>query len=162
MNYKNISLFPTDKHFYLTKNGLNSLRVELNNLRKEQIKLCRRLISMDVKEKEEYILSTDAVNRLEYIELEVSKISDILQRADMISENKNNSSVELGSTVFLESGSQTTKYTLVNSIEADPSVNKISQDSPLGSALLGKKKQSTINFSTPRGKSLLYRVLSIK
>jgi transcription elongation factor GreA len=117
---------------------------------------------MDVKEKEEYNISTDATNRLENIESEVVKISDILQRADVIPDNKWHSSIELGSTVFLESEFKTINYTLVNSIEADPSANKISEDSPLGRALIGKTQHSTVSIVTPRGKKYSYRVQAVK
>jgi transcription elongation factor GreA len=162
MNYKNVKYFPSNKHFYLTKKGLDGLRKQLNSLRKEQIKMCRSLIDMDRKEKEEFIISTDAVNYLENIEAEVSKISDVLKRADIIQKNKTGSNVELGSTVFLESDNRKAEYTLVNSIEADPSANKISENSPLGKALLGKKEHSMIKILTPRGKKLFYRVLAVK
>jgi transcription elongation factor GreA len=162
MNYKNLKRFTSKEHFYLTKKGLDGLKEQLDQLRKEQVGLCKRLIGMDAKEREEYIISTDATNKLEVIESEVSKISDILQRADVIKSDKIHSSVELGSTVFLESGVKTINYTLVNSIEADPSANKISEDSPLGRALLGKKEQSVISVSTPRGDKYLYKVLAVK
>jgi transcription elongation factor GreA len=161
MNYKNIGTFPKEKHFFLTKKGLDDLRTQLNTLRKEQIKMYQRLVKMDAREKAEYIASTDAFSYLENIEQKVMKISDILKRADVISRKKH-SSVELGSTVFLESGPKTINYTLVSSIEADPSVNKISEASPLGSALLGKKEHTTFSISTARGKKFLYKVLAIR
>jgi transcription elongation factor GreA len=162
MKYQNMKYFSLNKHFQLTKKGLDGLRKQLDQLRMEQIKTCQRLVKMDVKEKEEYIMSTDATSHLENIELQVSKISDILRRADIIPNKKSRSSVELGSTVFLESDFQKVNYTLVNSIEADPSANKISESSPLGRALLGKKEHSTIRISTPRGKKFLYKVLAIR
>ncbi len=162
MNYKNNSISTSNKNFHLTKKGLDSLRDQLNQLMKEQINISRRLINMDPKEKEEYIVSTDAVNYLENIEVQVSKISDILMRADVIPDNTKHSSVELGSTVFLESGLKTINFTLVDSIEADPSASKISECSPLGKALLGKKEHSTIKIQSPRGKEFLYTVLAIK
>ncbi|MCX6728561.1 MAG: GreA/GreB family elongation factor [Candidatus Saccharibacteria bacterium] len=162
MNYENSKFFPKNKHFHLTKKGLDGLRAQLDNLRKEQIKMSRRLINMDVKEKEEYIMSTDATSHLDNIELKVSEISDILQRADIITNSKSHSSVELGSTVFLESDFEKVRYTLVNSVEADPSANKISEESPLGRALIGKTIHSIISVVTPRGKKYSYRVLAVK
>jgi transcription elongation factor GreA len=162
MNYKNIKYFSLNKHFHLTKKGLDGLRGQLDQLRTEQIKTCQRLVNMDVKEKEEYIMSTDATSHLENIELQVAKISGILRRADIIPNKKSRSSVELGSTVFLELDFQKINYTLVNSIEADPSVNKISEDSPLGRALIGKTKHSIVSLATPKGKKYLYRVLAVK
>lgn len=162
MNYKNIKRFPLNKHFHFTKKGLDELKAKLDQLRNEQVSTCQRLVKMDVKEKEEYITSTNAVNTLEMIDLEVSKIADILQRADVITKNKKYSGIEIGSTVFLESDYQKAKYTLVNSIEADPSANKISEDSPLGRALIGKKENSKISINTPRGKILQFKVIAVK
>lgn len=162
MNYKNIKYYPSNKHFHLTKKGLDELKVQLDRLRKEQIKMSRRLINMDVKEKEEFMMSTDATSHLDNIELKVSEISDVLQRADIIPNNRSRSSVELGSTVFLESDFQKVRYTLVNSIEADPSANKISEESPLGRALIGKTIHSIIKIATPRGKKYSYKVLAVK
>jgi transcription elongation factor GreA len=152
MNYKNIKRITLNERFYLTKKGLDSLKDRLDQLRNEKITTCRRLVNMDNKEKEEYITSTNAVNVLEMLDFEVSKIAEILQRADVITKNKKHSDIEIGSTVFLESDYRKTKYTLVNSIEADPSANKISEDSPLGRALIGKKQNSKISINTPRGK----------
>lgn len=162
MSYKNNKYFPSNKHFHLTKKGLDGLRKQLDYLRKEQIKMSRRLIKMDVKEREEYIVSTDATSHLDNIEQQVAKITEILMRADIIHNNKNRTIVGLGSTVFLESDFQKINYTLVNSIEADPSANKISEESPLGRALIGKTIHSIIKIATPRGKKYSYKVLAVK
>ena len=162
MNYKNIKYFPSNKHFHLTKTGLDNLRVQLNNLRKEQTAICKRILNMDIKDREDFISSTDAGRRLEVIESEVYKVSNILQHADVLAIQKQHFNVELGSTVFLESDFHKVKYTLVNSVEADPSANKISEDSPLGRALLGKKEHSTIQVASPRVKMFLYKILAVK
>lgn len=162
MNRTNIKRFPSNKHFHLTKKGLDSLRSQLNQLRKEQVILCKRLLNMDLKEREDYLASTDAYGRLDVIESEVLKISNILQHADVISRNKKHSNIGLGSIVFLESDLKKVNYTLVSSIEADPSANKISDNSPLGKALIGKKEHSTVSIASPRGKKFLYKVLAIK
>jgi transcription elongation factor GreA len=162
MSYKNYKFFPSNKHFHLTKKGLDGLRKQLDHLREEQIKMSRRLMKMDVKEREEYVVSTDATNHLDNIEQQVMKITEVLMRADIIHTKKNRKRVGLGSTVFLESDFHKTNYTLVNSIEADPSANKISEDSPLGKALIGKKEHSVIDVSSPRGRKYSYRVLAVK
>ncbi len=162
MNYKNIKYYPSNKYFHLTKKGLDELKEQLDHLGKEKIKMSKRLINMDVKEKEEFITSTDAISHLDNIELKVSEISDILQRADIIPDSRLRLSVGLGSTVFLRSDFQKVRYTLVNSIEADPSANKISEESPLGRALIGKTIHSIISVVTPRGKKYSYKVLAVK
>ena len=88
MHHKIIKRFSANEPYQLTKKGLDALRQQLNHLREEQLTLCRRLMGMDVKEKEEYILSTDAGNHLEKIEHEVMEISDILSRAVIIEKNE--------------------------------------------------------------------------
>ncbi len=164
MHHKIIKRFSANEPYQLTKKGLDALRQQLNHLREEQLTLCRRLMGMDVKEKEEYILSTDAGNHLEKIEHEVMEISDILSRAVIIEKNEAHSDIRIGSIVFLESEErkEPINYTVVNSIEADPSSNKISEDSPLGRALIGKKEKSVVSVSTPGGKRFLYKVLAIR
>jgi len=161
MNYKYIKKFPSNKQLFLTKKGLDSLKSRLNRLNKERFAMCKRLMKMDNKDKEEYITSTNAINILERNEYEISKITDILQRADVVPKTNENFSVKLGSTVSLLFGRQKTKYTLVNSIEADPSENKISEESPLGKALIGKKKRDKIRLSSPRGQEYDYKLLDI-
>lgn len=162
MNYKNHKYFSLNKHFHLTKKGLDGLRDHLDQLRKEQIKISRRLMKMDIKEREEFIASTDAISHLDSIEQQIITTTEVLLRADIIHTKKNQKRVGLGSTVFLESDFEKTNYTLVNSIEANPSAHKISEDSPLGKALLGKKKHSIIDISSPRGRKYSYRVLAVK
>lgn len=161
MNYKNIKKIPSNKHVYLTKSGLDSLRIQLDNLRKQRTVLCKRLMKMDTKEKVEYISSTDTIRTLEMNELEVNQIGEILQHADIVGDNEKHSDVRVGSTVSLRFGRQIMKYTIVGSIEADPAANKISEVSPLGMALIGKKRRSMVHLRTPRGKDLDYKILAI-
>ena len=161
MSNNNIIYNPSDKQVLLTKKGLDRLKDQLNRLNKERISMCKRLMKMDSKEKEEYVVSTDALNVLERNEGEIQKISDILQRADIVTEASASSDVRLGSTVRLLSGSKTAQYTVVNTIEADPSENKISPESPLGQALIGKKKRDKILMSSPGGQNYHYRLQDI-
>ena len=162
MNHKALKKFPSNKHLLLSKKGLDCLRLQLKKLRKEQVSLYKRLMGMDVKEREEYIFSTDISNKLEIIEQEVEKISDVLQNSEVIPKTKRHTNIDLGSTVFLESSFKKANFTLVNSIEADPSANKISDVSPLGRALIGRKIHSTVSVSTPKGKKVIYKILAVK
>ena len=161
MSHNNTKHNPSDKHVLLTKKGLDRLKDQLNRLNKERTSMCKRLMKMDSKEKEEYVVSTNAINVLEKNENEILKIADILQRADIVMETSASSDVRLGSTVSLFSGSKTAKYTVVNTIEADPSENKISTESPLGKALIGKKKRDNIHVSSPRGHEYQFRLEEI-
>lgn len=158
MSRINIKQFPSNKHFFLTKEGLDELKAKLDALREERYRLCNQLRMMDPDEKVDHILSTDAIKKLEMNEKEVAKLADILLNAKTFSKNEKTSDVRVGSTVNLRFGDQTVAYTLVDPIEADPSANKISEDSPLGRALLGKKAHQKIRFVAPRGKVYSYKL----
>ncbi len=161
MNLKNIKLFPSNKQVLLTKKGLDNLKLQLNKLNKERSTMCKRLTKMDKKEKEEYISSTNAINLLEKNEHEIIKIEDVLMRADVVTKDTQHSDVNLGSTVKLQFGEQKSTYTIVNSLEADPSLHMISDESPLGRALIGKKKRSLVRISDRKGRDYRYEVLDI-
>ncbi|MEP6909256.1 MAG: GreA/GreB family elongation factor, partial [Actinomycetota bacterium] len=60
------------------------------------------------------------------------------------------------------SAKETVEYHIVGSAEANPSENKLSNESPVGKAILGKKKGETVEVTTPRGKALKYKILDIK
>ena len=67
----------------------------------------------------------------------------------------------LGSVVELMTGSKTAVYTVVGPVEADPLEGKVSNESPIGAALMGKKVDDTVEINTPKGK-LEYKIISIK
>lgn len=158
MNHINIKQFPSNKHYFLTKQGLDELKAELDNLRKERYSVCNELRILDADEKKDHILSTDAIKMLEINESEVSKIADILLNSREIDKDENPSDVHIGSTVNLRFGQHTVEYTLVDSIEADPSAYKISEKSPLGRALLGRHVHESIRFKAPKGKVYRYKL----
>lgn len=162
MNIKYIKkYFPSNKHFYVTKEGLDGLRAQLDQLRKERHDVCNRLIGMDPKEKNDHILANDVIKMLEINEDDVMKIADVLQHAEVVAKTESTTDVKVGSTVDLQFEHQTLKYTLVSTIEADPSKNKISENSPLGKALLGKKEHETVAITTPKGARRFYRVVTV-
>src|SRR6478735_8494263 len=72
--------------------------------------------------------------------------------------------VSVGSHVKLRdvSAKETVEYHIVGSAESNPSENKLSNESPVGKAILGKKKGETVEVQTPRGKALKYKILDIK
>ena len=151
MRQKSIKQLPSNKHLLLTKEGLDELRAKLDNLRKVRYELCNDLRNIEPNERTDHIMSTDAVKMLEINEAEVSKIADVLSNAQAITKDEHPSDVKIGSTVNLRFGDHTVEYTLVHPIEADPSAHKISEKSPLGSALIGKKPHEHISFVAPKG-----------
>ena len=154
MKYLNIQKFKfsSNKHVYLTKEGIDSLKKRLDTLSKERFDICNRLRQMDPKEKAEYILSADEIKMLEVQENEVEKISEVLQNARLLPKHLHKDDVRLGSTVNLRLGGDILEYTLVDSIEADPSAKKISNESPLGRALIGHKAHEMVQVVSPRGR----------
>ena len=158
MNHINIKKFPSNKHFLLTKEGLDELKSELDSLRRERFVLCNELRMLDPDERKDHILSTDAIKMLEINEAEVEKIAEVLQNSQTLDKDENPSDVRLGSTVNLRFGKHEVEYMLVDSIEANPSAHKISEKSPLGRALLGRHINEYIRFKAPRGKIYRYKL----
>jgi transcription elongation factor GreA len=153
--------FSSNKHVYLTKEGIDKMRARLDYLAKERYSMCNRLRHMDPKEKAEYILSADEIKMLQFHENEIQRISEVLQNASLLVKDRQATDVRLGSTVKLRMGGDTLEYTLVDPIEADPSGKKISKECPLGKALLGRKARELVKVKNSKGKMYSYEVLAI-
>jgi len=158
---RDVEHYPSKKQVFLTKRGLDDLKARLNRLNKERASMCRRLLKMDNREREEYIASTNAITMLEKNEEEITKITDILMNADVVVKKSKRSDVGVGSVVSLQYMDATRTYTIVNSIEANPSKNMISEESPLGKALVGKKRRSKIMLAGRNGRRYHYKVLDV-
>ena len=94
------------------------------------------------------------------VETRIAEIENILQNAAII-KGGISGQVGLGSVVELMTGSKTAVYTVVGPVEADPLEGKVSNESPIGAALMGKKVDDTVEINTPKGK-LEYKIISIK
>jgi transcription elongation factor GreA len=101
----------------------------------------------------------EVINEKEALESRIEELTEMLDNAE-VKEMKNCDNVELGCKVTLENESGKVDYQVVSSVESDPSQGKISQESPLGSALLGKKKGDKVEFKTPE-RSMEYKVVDI-
>ncbi|RJQ30596.1 transcription elongation factor GreA [Candidatus Parcubacteria bacterium] len=141
---------------YLSKEGLEKFKKELEHLttvkRKEIVERIEYAKSLgDLSENSEYKESREAqgIN-----EGRIQQLEDIIKRAVII-EKGNNGLVQLGSTVKLkkDADGKIYDYTLVGPEEADISARKISNKSPIGSALMGKKKGSVVKVSSPTGET---------
>ena len=93
------------------------------------------------------------------VETRIAEIEDILQNAELIKAG-DKEIVSLGSKVVLETDGKKYEYTVVGSVEADPLSGKISNESPLGLALLDKKVGDTANITTPKGE-IVYKIVEI-
>ncbi len=149
------------KQFRLTSEGIAELKDEHKKLvdnrgdLAEAIKTARE--QGDLSENAEY---QSAKAEQERVELRISEIEHILQNASIISKPKSGTKVTLGSTVVLKAGSQTKQFTVVGTVEADPLEGKISDESPIGKALLGKKEGETVEIKTP-SETTAYKITKI-
>ena len=155
----------TVKEVILTYEGLKKLEEELECLRgpkrmeiKERIK--QALSFGDISENAEY---DEAKNEQAYIEGRIAQIESMLKHARVIDEDDvSTEKVTIGSKVRLldMEYNEEVVYTIVGSTEADPSKFKISNESPVGSALMQKKKGSTVEVMVPDG-ALKFKILKI-
>ncbi len=153
-----------NKEVVLTPAGQVKLEEELRTL--ETVK--RREVGERIKEAKDFgDLSEnseydDAKNEQAWVESRILEISVILAHATVIDAPTKSDKVALGSKVRLESSAGAVHvYQLVGSAEADPADDKISNESPVGSAILGRKKGETVEVTTPSGKVISYTIVSI-
>ncbi len=140
---------------YLTKNGESELRKELQELTERRRpamaqKLKDAVAQGDLKENADY---HDAKEKLGFIEGRVQHIEEILRNAVVIESSGPSDEIRIGSTVVIrEAGTDDDEeYMIVGTAEANPRERKISQKSPIGSALLGKKIGRKVEVETPDG-----------
>lgn len=149
------------KEYRLTREGVSELQDELDQLMAtkpeiaEKIRLARE--QGDLTENAEYQISKDELSR---VETRISEIEHILANVEVISESKKAASVSIGTKVELKNGGKPVSYTIVGSVEADPLELKISDESPIGRALMGKKVGDKAEINTPHG-TTTYTITSI-
>ncbi len=150
---------------YLTQEGMEELEKRLRNLievRRPQVAERLRLSleeGGDLTQNSEY---EDAKNEQSFIEGEIARIENILSTATLIEASNNHDIVSPGSrvTVVEKDADEEEVYYLVGSAEANPSVGKVSIESPLGKALLGAKVKDKVRVKAPDGE-LVFVIQSI-
>lgn len=141
------------KKYQLTPKGKSELEAELQALIAGRSELSEKIAEArehgDLRENAEY----DAARTKQAVaETRIAEIEDILQNAQYIKAS-NNGVVGLGSVVTLENPAKTVKYEIVGAVEANPLEGKMSNESPLGVALLGKKQGEKVTVKTPKGET---------
>lgn len=139
------------KQFRLTKEGIDELKTELSELiaRRGDVADAIRTAREqgDLSENAEY---QSAKSEQERVENRISEIEHILMNVAVITKPKGDSKVQLGSSVKLEGeGGRHKEFQVVGTVEADPLNGKISDESPIGKALIGKKEGETVEIVTP-------------
>lgn len=148
---------------FLTKEGLEALKKELDELvQKKRPKILERLTRArdmgDLSENAEY---TSAREELAMADGRVEELQNILVKAKVINPKSNNGKrVDIGCKVTVKVNGQTHVYHVVGEWEADPVNKKISHQSPLGKALLGKTIGEKVEIEAPAGK-ILYHIKGI-
>lgn len=142
------------KSVNLTTEGKKELEKELAELKKQRPEITERIAIArdfgDLKENEEY---SSARNEQKIAESRILEIEDILKNAKII-RGGSRTKVGLGSKVKIELGGKKVEYLVVGTVEADPLAGKISDESPIGKQLLGKKVGDSFDFNGKKVKVL--------
>ncbi len=155
-----------EQEVLLTAEGLKRLEDELENLkttrRKEVAARIKQAIEFgDISENSEY---EDAKNEQAFIEGSILDLDKKLRHAKVIDSAEDGAeTINVGATVILEDVEMGDKmeYTIVGSMEADPMKAKISNESPVGKAILGKSVGAIVEVEAPVG-SIQYKIVNIK
>lgn len=150
------------KMFRLTKVGVDELKDELAQLIAERGSIAERIKTArefgDLSENAEY---QSARQEQDKNEARIGEVQHILQNLELIQSPRGDSKVQLGSRVKLQSeGGKTKEFQVVGTVEANPLEGKISDESPIGKALLGKKVGDEVEIKTP-AEFATYKVASI-
>lgn len=154
---------------FITKEGLKQLKEELQQLknvkRKEILQRLKEAVSYgDLSENSEY---EEAKNEQAFVEGRIIELEEKVQYSKIIKEKKGklkSNIIQIGTTIKtknLTDGDPPDTYTIVGSTEADPMNNRISNESPLGSVLIGKQVGDKVKVEAPAG-ILEYEVVSIQ
>ncbi|MBF1023920.1 MAG: transcription elongation factor GreA [Candidatus Nanogingivalaceae bacterium] len=150
-----------NKVYQITESGQRELERELEELKSRRGEIADKIAAArdfgDLSENAEYDAAREAQGLLE---TRITEIETILQNASIIQAGSS-STVVLGSTVELEANGKTVVYTVVGPVEADPLEGKVSNESPIGQALMGKTVGDTVTISTPKGE-LAYTVVALR
>jgi transcription elongation factor GreA len=154
------------KEVILTAEGYEKLKVEIDYLRgdkrrevADRIRIAREF--GDIAENAEY---DDAKNEQAMLEHKIAQLEERLLSARVISKKEiSKDAVSVGSHVRLRDvdANKTFEYHIVGSSEANPTENKLSNESPVGKAIMGRKKGDVVEVAAPRG-ALKFKILEIK
>lgn len=147
---------------YLSEEGLQQHKRELEELKLKRQEIAKRLEEAkalgDLSENQEYSSAREAQA---FNEGKILELEQLLREATLIDKNHRSSAVRIGSTIEARANGKTQNFTIVGSEEANPAAGKISNESPLGKAFLGKKAGDKVEVETPGGKAV-YTIATIK
>lgn len=148
------------KLYQITDEGKQELEAELEELKSRRGAIADKIAEArdfgDLSENAEYDTAREEQG---LVESRIAEIEDILLNAELI-KGGSKTKVSLGSKVELRTGKKTVSYFVVGPVEADPLEGKISNESPIGLALMGKKVGDTATITTPKGE-VEYEIVKI-
>jgi transcription elongation factor GreA len=147
---------------YLSREGLEAARRELEemtNVRRAEVaaRIHDAKEHGDLTENAEY---EDAKNEQAFVEGRIQQLEALIKNATIIEDNHSTDHVQIGSTVAVESPDGAETFTIVGSAEARPTEGRISNESPVGRALLGKRKGEKVVVRVPAG-DFTYKIVKI-
>jgi transcription elongation factor GreA len=150
------------KQFFLTQEGVEELRTELEQLIALRAPIAERIKTArefgDLSENAEY---SSARQEQERTEGRIAEIENILLNVEVIKKPRGGRLVQLGSFVKLQNGGGTAReYQVVGTVEADPLKGKISDESPIGQALLGRKEGEQVEIKT-NSETSTYKIVDV-
>ncbi|OGH58970.1 MAG: hypothetical protein A2725_04465 [Candidatus Magasanikbacteria bacterium RIFCSPHIGHO2_01_FULL_33_34] len=152
-----------EKMTYLSQEKFDSLTKELADIKNEVIPAIAKKIDMakqmgDLSENAEYHAARE---EMAWAQSRAKEINHILDNSEIVSKEKKSSDfVSIGSKIEVKINGQVREYTIVGAQEADPLARKISNESPLGEAFMGKKKGDKVDVHVPSGIQT-YTIISI-
>ncbi len=144
----------TERQTFITTEGLKKLRDELHQLKTvKRREIAQRIQEAkelgDLSENAEYV---EAKNEQAFVEGRIAELETTVKNAVIIQDVANADQVRVGSKVTAKNDGTSATYTIVGSNESDPTNGRISNESPLGQAFLGKKIGETVTVTVPNGR----------
>lgn len=152
MNQKNL----------LTEEGYQKLTAQLEELKQKQGRLIDQIEEVaQPDESGEDSLATQLKEELEVVNNQIDEFTEVLENSEVISGNCNFKNVQIGCSVKVKINNKDVKdFFIVSHLESDPNLKKISDQSPLGQALIGKKIDDEFEVDAPAGK-MTYKIIQI-
>lgn len=149
------------KMYHLTQSGVEELKKEHEALVSQRVIIAERIKQArelgDLSENAEYQTAREEQDRLES---RIGEVEHVLQNLQIIKKPRSDGLVRLGSIVKLKHSDQSPQFQIVGTMEADPLNGKVSDESPIGKALLGKKQGDKVEI-TAGAQAKTYRIESI-
>ena len=149
------------KQFKLTQSGIDELKNELDRLVAKRSEIAESIKSAreqgDLSENAEY---QSARSDQEKNETRITEVENILQNVEIIKKPRSDSKIQLGTVVKLKAGNKEKEFQVVGTVEADPLSGKISDESPIGQAMLGKTVGDIVEITTP-AETVKYKITDI-